>query len=62
MRQALLDAGIPEWSASGILDLETLYREGGAASVTGDVEIVLGRPPIAYERFARDYASRLSGA
>jgi uncharacterized protein YbjT (DUF2867 family) len=59
MKQALLNAGIPEWSASGILDLETLYREGGAAAVTGDVALVLGRQPIVYERFARDYASRL---
>jgi hypothetical protein len=62
MTQALLDAGTPEWNANGILDLETLYREGGGAGVTGDVELVPGRPPIGYERFARDYAPRLQSA
>ena len=59
MKQALLDAGTPEWNANGILDLEALYRAGGAADVTGDVELVLGRLPIDYPRFARDYAASL---
>ena len=61
MKQALLGAGVPEWNANGILDLETLYRDGGASSVTGDVELVLRRQPITYEQFARDYASSLRG-
>ena len=61
MRQALLGAGVPEWNANGILDLETLYRDGKASRVTGDVELVLERQPIAYEQFACDYASSLRG-
>ena len=61
MKQALLGAGVPEWNANGILDLETLYRDGGASTVTGDVELVLRRQPITYEQFARDYASSLRG-
>jgi len=61
MKQALLDAGTPEWNANGILDLETLYREGGASTVTGDVELVVGRQPTNYEQFARDYAASLRG-
>ena len=59
MKQALLGAGTPEWNANGILDLEALYRAGGASAVSEDVELVLGRRPIAYEQFARDYASGL---
>ena len=61
MKQALLGAGTPEWNANGILDLEALYRGDGASTVTGDVELVLGRRPITYEQFARDYASSLRG-
>ena len=61
MKQALLDAGTPKWNANGIVDLETLYREGGASTVTGDVELVVGRQPTTYEQFARDYASSLRG-
>jgi uncharacterized protein YbjT (DUF2867 family) len=61
MRQALLGAGVSEWTANGILDLETLYRDGGASTVTRDIELVLERQPITYEQFARDYASRLRG-
>jgi uncharacterized protein YbjT (DUF2867 family) len=57
MKQALLGAGIPEWNANGIIDLEALYREGGASTVSPDIEHLLGRKPIAYEQFARDYAS-----
>ena len=59
MKQALLGAGMPEWNANGIIDLEALYREGGASTVSPDIERVLGRMPIAYEQFARDYASTL---
>jgi uncharacterized protein YbjT (DUF2867 family) len=62
MRQALLGAGVPEWNANGILDLEKLYRDGGASTVTEDVELVLERQPITYVQFARDYASQLSRA
>ena len=57
MKQALLGAGIPEWNANGIIDLEALYREGGASTVSPDLEHLLRRKPIAYEQFARDYAS-----
>ncbi len=59
LKQALVGAGTPEWNANGIIDLETLYREGGASTISPDIEQVLGIPPISYERFARDYASNL---
>jgi uncharacterized protein YbjT (DUF2867 family) len=57
MKQALAGAGVPEWNANGVIDLEALYREGGASTVSPDIEHVLRRKPIAYEQFARDYAS-----
>jgi hypothetical protein len=42
---------------NGIVDLGSLYREGGASMVSSSVEHLLKRKPIAYEQFAHDYAS-----
>lgn len=55
LRQALLSAGVPEWSVDAALDLQRFYREGKAATVTEDVEQILGRKPIHFSHFARDY-------
>ncbi len=56
LKQALLAAGTPAWSANGMLDLIHLYRTGGASVVTGDVEQILGRKATSFEQFSRDYA------
>jgi uncharacterized protein YbjT (DUF2867 family) len=55
LRQALVTAGVPEWSADALLDLQQLYREGKAATVTQDVEQILGRKPISFAQFSRDH-------
>ena len=55
-RKALLSAGMPEWSADALLDLQRLYREGKARLVTDDIERLTGRKPITFDQFARDYA------
>lgn len=60
LKQSLLVAGVPEWSANALLDLQRLYREGKAATVTGDVERILGRKPLDFAQFARDYRSALA--
>jgi uncharacterized protein YbjT (DUF2867 family) len=57
LKEALLSAGVPEWNADALLDLQRLYREGKAATVTGNVEQILGRKPISFALFARDYRS-----
>ncbi len=55
LKQTLLSAGVPQWSADALIDLQRLYREGKAATVTEDVERILGRKPISFARFLRDY-------
>jgi uncharacterized protein YbjT (DUF2867 family) len=55
LKEALLSAGVPEWNADALLDLQRLYREGKAETVTRDVEQILGRKPIRFAQFARDY-------
>ena len=54
-KQAVIGAGVPEWSANAVTDLQRFYREGGASTVTRDVEQLLGRKPISFEQFSRDY-------
>lgn len=58
-KQALLTAGVPEWSADALIDLQRFYAWGGASAVTGDVEQLLGRKPISFEQFSRDYVEAL---
>jgi uncharacterized protein YbjT (DUF2867 family) len=60
LKEALLSAGVPEWNADALLDLQRLYREGKAATVTRDVNRVLGREPISYAQFSHDYAPALT--
>jgi len=55
LRDALLSAGLTEWNADALLDLQRFYREGKAATVTGEVEQILGRKPIHFARFVHDY-------
>ena len=61
-KQALLGAGLPEWSANALVDLQQFYRRGSASAVTRDVEQLLGRKPISFEQFSRDYAQRFQRA
>ena len=61
-KQALLGAGLPEWSANALVDLQQFYRRGGASAVTRDVEQLLGRKPISFEQFSRDYAQAFQRA
>ena len=55
LKQALLAAGVPEWNTDALLDLQRLYREGKAATVTQDVQRILGRRPTSFAQFSRDY-------
>ena len=57
LNQAMRGNGVPEWTADAILDLQRLYREGKAATVTGDVEQILGCKPTSYADFVEDYKS-----
>lgn len=55
LKRALLSAGLPEWNADALVDLQRLYREGKAAAITHDVEQIVGRKPIAFEQFLEDH-------
>jgi len=57
MKQALLQAGMPQWQADALVDLQDYYTEGPGARVTDDVQQILGRPPIYFDQFLQDYAA-----
>ena len=57
LKEALLSAGVPEWNADALLDLQRLYREGKATTVTPDAEQILGHKAINFAQFVRDYRS-----
>jgi uncharacterized protein YbjT (DUF2867 family) len=61
-KKALIGAGVPEWSADALNDLQQFYRKGGASATTVEVAQVLGRQPISFEQFSRDYAQAFQRA
>jgi uncharacterized protein YbjT (DUF2867 family) len=56
-RKAILLSGLSSARTERILGFYRLVRAGACAPVTLDVEEVLGRPAISFERFATDFAS-----
>jgi uncharacterized protein YbjT (DUF2867 family) len=54
-KKSLLAAGVPEWSADALIDLQRLYRESGADVVTPTVEQITGHKAMFFDDFARDY-------
>lgn len=62
LKNGMLAAGTPEWYADMMLDLERHYREQRAGMITADIKEVIGRDPIKFEQYARDYASFLNPA
>jgi uncharacterized protein YbjT (DUF2867 family) len=56
-RAGALAAGLPEWLADRLIDLQRYFRNGEASRITGEVERLTGSPPTSFRRFAQDYAS-----
>jgi uncharacterized protein YbjT (DUF2867 family) len=52
----MIQSGMPEFLASGLVDLFTYFAEGRAAALTNTVKDVTGKEPISFERFAREHA------
>ena len=50
-RKAMLDANMPEWLVTAILDLQAYYVTGKCAAVTDVLPKLLGRAPITLDQF-----------
>ncbi len=55
-RQAIEGAGLSPERAERLMGFYRLVRQGFCAPVSPDAQMVLGRPPISFARFARDNA------
>ena len=55
-RLAMKDMGVDDWLVGTMLQLFDLYRRGYASQVTSAVEEIIGRKPISFSQFAKDYA------
>ena len=61
--ESLLSAGVPEWSAEGLVELaEHVYGPGYAAETVDTVERVTGRPARRWADFLADGAGSLARA
>jgi uncharacterized protein YbjT (DUF2867 family) len=55
-RKAMLDAGMPEWQVTALLDLQRYYSiEGKGGEVTDVLPRLLGRTPMALEQFLSEF-------
>ncbi len=55
-RAGMKAMGWDDWLINATLQFFDLYKKGYASKVSSDVEEVLGRRPISFSQFARDYA------
>jgi uncharacterized protein YbjT (DUF2867 family) len=53
-RKSMLDAGMPEWQVSALLDLQAYYLAGKCAAVTDVLPNLLGRAPITVDQFLNE--------
>ncbi|MCW2777367.1 MAG: hypothetical protein JWN17_1092 [Frankiales bacterium] len=54
-RTGLVQAGVPEWTADALLELGEVYRSGGAARVTDEVQKATGSPARTLEQFLTEH-------
>ena len=62
MRASLKNVGFPDWQADGLIEDYAHYRRGEAAEIASGVRDATGKPPRAFDEFARDYASAFSSS
>jgi len=59
LRQFLFAANHPKWRIDDWMGQHTACRDGLASSITGVIQHVLGRKPIHFDHFAKDYAAQI---
>jgi uncharacterized protein YbjT (DUF2867 family) len=56
-RKAMLDQGMPVWQVDALLDLQEYYTSGKGGEIDPLLPKLLGRPPIAMDRFLGEFAA-----
>jgi hypothetical protein len=52
---------MPGWLVDGVVESNTMLAAGHAATVTGEVARLTGRPPRTFAQFAADYQAAFGG-
>jgi uncharacterized protein YbjT (DUF2867 family) len=55
--ESMRKSGMPDWNVSTLLELYRFFASGAAARTTDTIQQLIGRPPVRFEQFARDFAS-----
>jgi hypothetical protein len=50
------DSGMDDWLVDAIMEFYSIIKSGHASKTTNVFEEVMGRKPITFSQFARDYA------
>ena len=61
MRQGLLSAGLSDWYADGLVKLNQFFRQGGGASVTPDLERLIGQKPRTMDAYLQENVAAFRG-
>jgi hypothetical protein len=48
--------GMDDWLIDAIMEFYTIIKAGHASKTTNEVEQIIGRKPISFSQFAKDYA------
>jgi uncharacterized protein YbjT (DUF2867 family) len=59
-KKALLGAGMPEWQAQALVDLQQFYVEGHGAELTDDIRRITGHAPRNLNQFLAENVSTFS--
>ncbi len=57
---SMVQSGLPEWLAAGIVAVFGQLRRGAAAATTDEVRAITGRPPRTVTEFLRDFAGAIA--
>ncbi len=59
---AMREAGMPEWEARAVAEIQGAFSSGAYAAPTDDLATLLGQPPRRFADFAKDFAAAFGGA
>jgi len=57
-RDGMLQAGVPKWQITALMELHAINKQNRWSAVTADIEKVTGNPPTDFAQFARDHAEK----
>ena len=55
-RKAMKGIGMENWLIDGMMELYNIIRDGHAAQITNTVEQIVGKKPVSFSQFAKEYA------